>query len=110
MLIDVGVDKEALSITVENPFRLDLDALMEKISTFVSACGGSLEGIDVRGLIPRMVKGIAGCESGCPADARSFVSTGFGKFDLKYIEGGILSAKAVMQGGKEFSVKMFPDF
>jgi hypothetical protein len=110
MLIDISMDKSSLSIPVDNPFRLDLDAIMEGIGGFVTSKGATLEGIDVRGLLPRMVKGIAGCENGCPADAMSFVSTGFGKFELKYIEGGILSAKTVTQDGQGLFIKMFPDF
>ena len=57
-----------------------------------------------------MVRGIAGCERGCPADAKEFVRRGFKEFSLAYVEGGILTAKAVIGNNKELSIKMFPDF
>ncbi len=55
-------------------------------------------------------RGIAGCESGCPADALSFISEGFKNFELIYIDGGILTAKAITEKEKTISLKMFPHF
>lgn len=110
MEMDVSIEKESLSIPIENPFRLDLDAVAEQIEGFVSSKGARLNGLDVKGLIPRMVRGVAGCEDGCPANALQLVDKGFKGFALSYIEGGILSAKAVMENGKELSIKLFPDF
>lgn len=110
MELDVSLDKDSLSINIDNPFRMDVDSLIEQIGTFLSARGEKLNGLDVRGLLPRMVRGIAGCEKGCPADAKSFVSQGFDNFELAYVEGGILTARAVTAGGKVLSVKMFPEF
>ncbi|MFO0754441.1 MAG: hypothetical protein U0411_14090 [Thermodesulfovibrionales bacterium] len=110
MLIDVSLDNTTLSLPVENPHRLDMNEVMRKIDSFVSVKGVALSGLDVRGLLPRMIRGIAGCEGGCPANALDLVSAGFANFELKYIEGGILSARAVTGDGKQLSIKMFPDF
>ena len=110
MELDVRMNKESLSITIENPFRLNLDALVGKIETFIASGGAELKDLDLRGLLPRMVKGIAGCEAGCPSDARSVVQKGHRNFTLEYIEGGILSATAQLGQGKTLSLKLFPDF
>lgn len=110
MEIDVRLDKDSLSIPVENPFHLDLDAVVGKIEVFISSKGARLNGLDVKGLLPRMVRGVAGCEDGCPANALDFVDNGFRNFDLEYIEGGILSAKGLLENGAVLSIKMFPDF
>ena len=55
-------------------------------------------------------RGIAGCENGCPADALSFISGGFKNFELAYIEGGILIAKAMSENGKTIFLKVFSHF
>lgn len=110
MELDVSFDNESLSIPIKNPFRVDQDDVIEKITGFLSAKGINAENLDIRGLLPKMIKGIAGCESGCPANAKSLVSRGFDNFELSYIEGGILSAKTVAENGKELFLKMFPDF
>lgn len=110
MELDVRIDKEAISISIENPFRLDLDAIVGRIEEFLAAKGQELNGLDIRGLVPRMVKGIAGCEAGCPSDAKSVVKKGHRNFKLDYIEGGILSATAEIGQGKILALKLFPDF
>ncbi|MBI3592880.1 MAG: hypothetical protein HY099_05315 [Nitrospirae bacterium] len=110
MEINVSMDNDSLSIPVDNPFQPDLNTIMKKIEDFVSSKGTRLNGLDIKGLLPRMVRGVAGCEEGCPANALELVDTGFKDFNLNYIEGGILAAKAVMENGKELSVKLFPDF
>lgn len=110
MELDVSIDNDSLSIPIKNPFRTDLDAVLEEIKGFLSQKGVDARDLDIRGLLPKMIKGIAGCESGCPANAKSLVSKGFQNFELAYIEGGILSAKTVAGNGKELSLKMFPDF
>jgi len=110
MELDIRVEKESLSITIENPFRIDLDAIVGKIDDFLVPKGVEPGNLDVRGLLPRMVKGIAGCEAGCPSDARSVVRKGHKDFKLEYIEGGILSATAQLEQGKMLSLKLFPDF
>ncbi len=110
MELDVSDGSKSISIPIENPFHLDIDATATRIETFLAAQGAPAEGLDIRGLLPKMVKGIAGCEGGCPADAKSFVSRGFKNFKLAYIEGGILEARATPDNGKDVAFKMFPDF
>ena len=110
MELDVRIDAESLSIPIENPFRMDLEAVVSSIESFLAARGAGAEGLDLRGLLPRMVKCIAGCEAGCPSDAKGFVSRGFPSYRLEYIEGGILSAAAKTADGRSLQLKMFPDF
>jgi hypothetical protein len=110
MELDVRIEKDSLSIPIENPFHLDLDAIVGKIETFVSTRGVTLNSLDIKGLLPKMVRGIAGCEGGCPSNALDLVDSGFKNFDLHYVEGGILTAKVTVENGKELSLKMFPDF
>lgn len=110
MELDVKVAGQSLSIPIPDPFRLDLESLVTRIETFLSSQGATTAGLDFRGLIPKLIKGIAGCEGGCPADAQSFVSRGFTNFKLAYIEGGILQAQAKTESGKDVSLRMFPDF
>ncbi|HUK99517.1 MAG TPA: hypothetical protein VLX29_01535 [Nitrospirota bacterium] len=110
MELDVRIDKDSISIGIDNPFHLDLDAMVGRIEQFLTLKGQKLNGLDVRGLLPRMVKGIAGCEAGCPADAKNVVKQGYKNFKLDYIEGGILSATVEIEHGKTLSLKLFPDF
>jgi len=110
MELDVSVDKKSLSITITDPFHLDIEAIVRQIESFLTSQGTSGEGLDFRSLLPKMVRGIAGCEGGCPADAQNFVSRGFPSFKLEYIEGGILQAKALAGNGKAVSVRIFPEF
>lgn len=110
MLLDVVIGKDSLSMQIDDPFHIDLNSFVERIEDFASSNGVNVQALDVRNIIPRMIKGIAGCEHGCPANAKGFVSAGFDGFDLEYIEGGILSAAAQVGGGKVLYLKMFPDF
>jgi hypothetical protein len=110
MELDVRIGKEAISITIDNPFRLDLDAIIGRMDQLLSSQGTKLNGLDVRALLPLMVKGIAGCEAGCPANAKSLVERGYQNFALEYVEGGILTATAKTIDGKTLSLKLFPDF
>ncbi len=110
MLLDVTIGKESLSLQIDDPFHIDLDSFVERIGNFASSNGVSIAPLDVRNIIPKMIKGIAGCEHGCPANAKGFVAAGFSGFDLEYIEGGILSAAAKTGDGKVLHLKMFPDF
>jgi hypothetical protein len=110
MELDISADGKSLSIPIDNPFHLDIDATVRQIESFLSSQGTTADGLDVRGLLPKLVKGIAGCEGGCPADAKSLVSRGFKNFKLTYIEGGILEARVVTDNGKNVAIKMFPDF
>jgi hypothetical protein len=110
MLLDVIIDNDSLPIQIPDPFHPDLDGIAGSVDRFTAAKGVDLSGLDVRGLIPEMIRGIAGCEKGCPANAKSLVAKGFPRFDLEYIEGGILSARASAGDGRSFSLKMFPEF
>ncbi len=110
MELDVKVADKSLSIPIPDPFRLDVEAAVARIESFLTAQDATATGLDLRGLLPKLIKGIAGCEGGCPADAQSFVSRGFTNFKLAYIEGGILQALAKTKEGKDVSLRMFPDF
>jgi hypothetical protein len=110
MVLDVIIDNDSISIEISDPFRLDLDGVVGKIDLFFSSKGITAAGFDLKGLIPAMIKGIVGCERGCPADAKGLVSRGFRDFDLQYIEGGILSARKSVGEDRFFYLKMFPDF
>lgn len=110
MELDVSLDKSSFSIHIDNPFRLDADAIAREIEEFIVSKDDSVAGLDIKGLLPRMVKGIAGCEKGCPADAKGLVSRGHDDFEIAYIEGGILSARAVTGKGNVLYLKMFPEF
>ena len=108
--LDIKIGSGSLSIPIDKPFQLELDSIIKKIEEFASASGFHLSNLDIKGLIPKMVKGIAGCEKGCPADAKGLVSRGVSDFELQYIEGGILSATAKTADDTVISLKMFPDF
>jgi len=110
MLIEVIVHEATISIPVPNIFHADLDAIQKKIEDSARAQEINISMLDLRGLLPAMIKGIAGCEQGCPADAKSLIRRGYQGFDLRYIEGGILTAEATSSDGYRVSVKMFPDF
>jgi len=110
MLLDVVINNESESIQIDDPFHPDLDGIVGRISGFASSKEADLSGLDIRELIPSMIKGIAGCESGCPANAKDLVKRGVRNFELQYIEGGILSARSTLPEGKTFHLKMFPDF
>ncbi len=110
MNIDVSVGNETLTINVENPHDFNISHVIKSIVDFGLKSGIDLTGLKIEKLIPGMVRGVAGCEGGCPSNARSLVRQGFGDFSLSYIEGGILSAVHNIGNGKALSVKVFPDF
>ena len=110
MELDIKIGSDSLSIPINNPFHLDMPSMMEKIESFAASKGINLGNLNIKGLIPKMVKGIAGCERGCPADAKGLVSRGVKDFHLEYIEGGILSANGTAADGTIVQIKMFPDF
>lgn len=110
MDIDVSINGESLSVSIENPHSFDLAQVTEDIIGFGKKYGVDLGPLEMENLIPRMIRGVAGCESGCPADAQSLVRQGFGSFSLSYIEGGILTAVHTLQNGTPVEVKVFPDF
>ncbi len=92
MDIDVRIDKESLNISIKNPYRFDLSQVTKNIIDFGNKFDVDFAPLEMEKLIPRMIKGVAGCEAGCPSDAKSLVRHGFGKFKLLYVEGGILTA------------------
>jgi len=110
MELDISIGAKKLAIPISDPFRLDMESIMGRIDSFLSAQEAVAEGLDIRELLPKLVKGIAGCEGGCPADAKSLVERGYKNFKLAYIEGGILQAQVTSKNGKHISLKMFPDF
>lgn len=109
MLLDVSIKGESLSVEISDPFRYDLDDIHGRIESFVSSKSVNLDGADIKGLIPKLVRGIAGCEAGCPADAHTLVSRGYKGFSLEYVEGGILVAETRLDNAS-LVLKMFPDF
>ena len=110
MELDVSIDNDSFSIHIDNPFSLDLENILKNFENFAASKGCRLNRLDIKGLLPKMVRGIAGCENDCPADALSLISEGFKNFELAYIEGGILTAKAITGNGKTVFLKMFPHF
>ncbi|MBI4689228.1 MAG: hypothetical protein HY754_03010 [Nitrospirae bacterium] len=110
MELDVKIDNDSLLIPINNPFSLDLEITVKQIEGFASSKGIELHDLNIKGLIPKMIRGIAGCEQGCPSDAKSLTTRGFKGFDLEYVEGGILTAKAEPVNGRTLYLKMFPDF
>ncbi len=110
MVLDVGIDGNSMTIQIDDPFHADIDVIITEINRFASLNKMAIAGIDLRRLILKMIKGIAGCEQGCPANAKGFVSRGFKNFELQYIEGGILAAQLSSGENKIFHLKMFPDF
>ena len=110
MELDVRVNNQSIAIPIEDPHRLDIDAVAGRIETFLAAQGVKKDGLDVRGLLPKMIRGVVGCEQGCPANAKDLVEQGFRNFSLAYVEGGILTATAAVPGGHTMTLKLFPEF
>lgn len=109
-MIDVVIKDESTTIDIPDPFHPDLDVVIGQIERFAASKGTDMSGLELKRLIPKMIRGIVGCEQGCPANAKGLVSDGFRGFELEYIEGGILLARASTGDGSPFSLKMFPDF
>ncbi len=110
MLLDVNINGESIEIDIADPYRYDIEDMYGRIKGFAAARGADLGGADVKALIPRMIRGIAGCEGGCPADAKGLASRGHAAFKLDYVEGGILTAQTKLGDGASVVIKMFPDF
>ena len=110
MDIDVSINNESMTISIEDPHKYNPSKETIGIINFGQKCGVDVSHLEIESLIPRMIRGVAGCEGGCPSDAKSLIRQGFGDFKLSYIEGGILSADCSLEGGKSFSVKIFPEF
>jgi len=88
MEIDIRIGNDSMTINIENPYRFDTSRIVKNIMDFGLKCGVDLKGLGIERFIPRMIRGVAGCEGGCPSDARAFVKEGFGNFRVSYIEGG----------------------
>lgn len=110
MDIDISIGNETLTINVENPHNFNVSHVIKSIVDFGLKSGIDITGLKIEKLIPRMVRGVAGCEGGCPSHAKSLVKQGLGDFSLSYIEGGILSAVHNLENGKPLEVKIFPEF
>lgn len=110
MDIDISIEKESLTVNIENPHNFNVSHVIKSIVDFGMKFGIDLAPLELGKLIPRMVRGVAGCEGGCPSDAKSLVNEGFRNFSLSYVEGGILSAVHTLGNGKLFSIKIFPEF
>ena len=110
MVLDVVINDASVTIQIDKPFQPDLDAINSQIERFASSKGTDIADLDIRGLIPRMINGIAGCERGCPANAKDLVSSGYKGFDVQYVEGGILTARIMTRDKSIIYLKMFPDF
>ncbi len=99
-----------MSVNVKEPHRFSESEDLKSIVDFGRNLGIDLVGLQVDQLIQRMIRGVAGCEGGCPADAKGLVRNGFGRFNLSYIEGGILSAVSELEDGNSLSIRIFPEF
>jgi len=110
MDIDVSIGRESITINIENPYRFDMSQIMKAIVDFGLNLGADLKEMEIDVLIKNMVKGVAGCEGGCPANAKAVVRAGFGRFKLSFIDGGILSAKCALDNGIPLEIKIFPEF
>ncbi|MGD0282685.1 MAG: hypothetical protein ABSB95_10010 [Dissulfurispiraceae bacterium] len=110
MLLETIIDGASITIHIAEPFRPDIAAIISQIEQLAISKGADITALDVKGLILEMIRGIVGCENGCPADAKHLISRGYSGFDLRYVEGGILTAHTATRDGKPIHLKMFPDF
>ena len=110
MVLDVIINDASVSVQIDKPFKPDLDAIYSQIERFASSKGTDIEAFDVRGLVLKMIRGIAGCEHGCPADAKDLEYRGYKGFKVQYVDGGILTAHITTSDGVTLYLKMFPDF
>jgi len=110
MVCEVIIGGASVTIPIAQPLRPDLDDIIVRIERFALSKGTDISTLEVRGLISEMIKGIVGCESGCPADAKGLILRGFKGFDLAYVEGGILTARSTSGDRSLLHLKMFPDF
>ena len=110
MELDVQLDNNSVGITIADPYRPDVDSVTRKITAFLDSLGVPPQEADVTGLLPLMIRGVVGCEEGCPANARDLVEQGYRDFMLQYVEGGILTAQTRTSRGRMLTVKLFPEF
>jgi hypothetical protein len=110
VVLDINIGSASATITIVDAFRHDLDDTISSIERFAEEQDADVSSLYFRGLIPQMIRGVVGCERGCPADAKELISRGYKGFQLQYVEGGILTASAATQDGRPVHIKMFPDF
>lgn len=110
MDISININGNSYSINIENPHRFYISDVMKDITGFGNKYGVDLSLFELDVLIPRMIRGVVGCEAGCPSDAMGVARRGFGKFRIEYVEGGILTASQELENGNPFEIKVFPDF
>ncbi|HSW64491.1 MAG TPA: hypothetical protein VLH56_14470 [Dissulfurispiraceae bacterium] len=110
MMLEINIDGASETMQIPDAYRPDLPAISAQIEQLANRKGIGLASLDMSGLIRAMIKGIAGCERGCPADAKGLTARGYDGFELNYVEGGILTARSVVGSGTRLTVKMFPDF
>jgi hypothetical protein len=110
MELDVRLDDRAIGVSISDPYHPDIDGIMRQISAFLEEQGmGELQN-DVAGLLPLLIRGVVGCEEGCPANAKDLVEQGYGDFTLRYVEGGILTAQRHLDGDRNLTLNLFPEF
>lgn len=109
--MEIGVylkgNSKGHAIPLPDPRNADAKEISEKINTFAKEHGLDITKLDVIGLIPKMIRGVLGCEHGCPSTAKSLVRCGHHGFFLEYIDGGVLNA---MTEERELSIKLFPSY
>ena len=110
MELEVRVNDKSISITISDPYRPDIAGMSDQINKFASENGVSVNSLDIPGLLPKLIRGVVGCEQGCPANARDFVAQGYRKYTLNYVEGGILTAEQHIAENDVLTIKLFPDF
>ncbi len=110
MDIDIQVGSESFSFEVDNPFNFDVDKAVKDVINASNEAGHDISTLGIEKLVARMIRGVAGCEGGCPADAKTLVHTGFGNFNIEYVDGGILSASDTLKDNTPLEVKVFPGF
>ncbi|RMF81484.1 MAG: hypothetical protein D6739_09200 [Nitrospirae bacterium] len=110
MEFDIRFQGRSLPLKVEDPYRFDAQQLAEEVHTFLDGAAREAGELHLAELLPRMVRGVAGCEAGCPADAKHLVRTGFRDYELAYVDGGILTARRDLAPGAPLEIRLFPDF
>ncbi|RMD51713.1 MAG: hypothetical protein D6828_06815 [Nitrospirae bacterium] len=112
MDIEISYKGDSHHIEVENPYKMDAKAVSKEMEEFLNQHGlkkDEIKDLNIAELLPKMVRGVAGCEAGCPANAYSLVKSGVGSYKLKYIDGGILTAYTPVKDGT-IEIKVFPGF
>jgi len=114
MDIEISYGSDSLYLEVGNPHKMNSTKVAQQLAGFLQqnrVDEGSIKELSLVELLPKMVRGVAGCEAGCPANAYSLVRSGFLKYKLEYIDGGILTAKhSVSSSADIITIKVFPDF